>query len=53
VRLDITGDDLLAAGIPPGPAIGRGLRAAWLAKLDGRAGGREAEVRVALEVAGR
>jgi len=36
VRLSIDGQDLLAAGVPEGPAIGRGLRAALAAKLDGR-----------------
>ncbi|MGZ4173967.1 MAG: CBS domain-containing protein, partial [Solirubrobacteraceae bacterium] len=36
VRLEIDGTDLLAAGVAEGPAIGRGLRAALAAKLDGR-----------------
>ncbi len=35
VRLDIDGDDLMEAGIPEGPAVGRGLAAALRAKLDG------------------
>ena len=35
VGLEIDGEDLLAAGIPEGPAIGRGLRRRWTAKLDG------------------
>jgi len=48
VRLDLTGDDLIAAGVPPGPDIGRGLRAALAAKLDGKATTREGELRVAL-----
>ncbi len=48
VRLEIDGSDLRAAGIPEGPAIGRGLRAALKAKLDGRVDGREAELREAL-----
>jgi tRNA nucleotidyltransferase (CCA-adding enzyme) len=52
VRLEIRGDDLLAAGAPPGPAVGRGLRAALLAKLDGQVSGREAELEVALREAG-
>lgn len=52
VSLEIDGDDLLAAGIPEGPAIGLGLRAALERKLDGALeGGREAELRAALEVA--
>jgi tRNA nucleotidyltransferase (CCA-adding enzyme) len=51
VRLAITGGDLEAAGIPRGPAIGRGLRAALTAKLDGRAHDREGELAVALAAA--
>jgi tRNA nucleotidyltransferase (CCA-adding enzyme) len=53
VRLEIDGADLLRAGVPEGPAVGRGLRAALSAKLDGRAVGREAEVAAALEAANR
>ena len=52
VRLAIDGRDLLAAGVPEGPAIGHGLRAALAAKLDGRADGREQELAVALAAAG-
>ncbi len=51
VRLQIDGSDLLAAGVPQGPAIGRGLRAALEARLDGRAEGREAELDVARRAA--
>ncbi len=53
VRLEIAGDDLIAAGIPEGPAVGRGLRAALDAKLDGLAGDREAELAEALAGARR
>ena len=35
IELEISGDDLAAAGVPRGPAIGAGLRAARAAKLDG------------------
>jgi tRNA nucleotidyltransferase (CCA-adding enzyme) len=49
VRLEIGGTDLLAAGVSQGPAIGRGLRAALAAKLDGRTHHREEELAVALE----
>jgi tRNA nucleotidyltransferase (CCA-adding enzyme) len=50
VRLEIDGEDLMAAGIPEGPAIGAGLRAALERKLDGGLhGGREAELEAALE----
>ncbi|MGI8633728.1 MAG: hypothetical protein ACR2NA_14445 [Solirubrobacterales bacterium] len=52
VSLEIDGDDLLRAGVPEGPAIGRGLQAALEAKLDGSVQGREAELRTALEAAG-
>lgn len=51
VELEIDGRDLLAAGVPEGPAVGRGLRAALGAKLDGQADTREAELAVALEAA--
>jgi tRNA nucleotidyltransferase (CCA-adding enzyme) len=53
VRLEIDGGALLAAGIPQGPAVGRGLRAALAAKLDGRVSGPEAELACALQAAGR
>jgi tRNA nucleotidyltransferase (CCA-adding enzyme) len=52
VRLSIDGRDLLAAGVPEGPAVGRGLRAALAAKLDRRASGREQELAEALKAAG-
>jgi len=48
VRLEIDGDDLIAAGIPTGPAVGQALQAALAAKLDGRASGRDAELAEAL-----
>lgn len=51
VRVEIDGSDLLAAGVPEGPAIGRGLRAALEARLDGRAEGRDAELEVAQRAA--
>jgi tRNA nucleotidyltransferase (CCA-adding enzyme) len=49
VRLRIDGRDLLEAGVPEGPRVGRGLAAALAAKLDGRARGREEELATALE----
>jgi tRNA nucleotidyltransferase (CCA-adding enzyme) len=52
VRLLIDGRDLIAAGVPEGPAIGRGLRAALAARLDGQAIGREQELAKALNAAG-
>jgi tRNA nucleotidyltransferase (CCA-adding enzyme) len=51
VRLEIGGSDLLAAGVPEGPAIGRGLSAALRSKLDGELAGREAELAAALAAA--
>jgi tRNA nucleotidyltransferase (CCA-adding enzyme) len=50
VRLEITGDDLLAVGIPEGPEIGSRLAVALDRKLDGElAEGYEAELHAALE----
>jgi tRNA nucleotidyltransferase (CCA-adding enzyme) len=50
VRLEIGGDDLLAAGVPSGPEIGQRLTRVLALKLDGRVGnGRRAELRAALE----
>ena len=51
VRLEVSGDDLLAEGIPEGPAVGRGLEAALSGKLDGEISGREEELRIALAAA--
>jgi tRNA nucleotidyltransferase (CCA-adding enzyme) len=48
VRLEITGDDLLAAGVPQGPEVGRRLQAALDRKLDGEIAGREQELAAAL-----
>jgi tRNA nucleotidyltransferase (CCA-adding enzyme) len=53
VRLEISGEDLLDAGVEEGPAVGRGLQAALRAKLDGELDGREQELRAALDAAGR
>jgi tRNA nucleotidyltransferase (CCA-adding enzyme) len=50
VRLEITGDDLLAAGIPAGPEIGRRLETVLDLRLDGELpSGREAELKAALD----
>ncbi len=51
VALEIDGGDLLAAGVPESPAIGRALREVLRMKLDGEVSGREAELRAALELA--
>ena len=45
--LDITGDDLVAAGLS-GPAVGAGLEAAMVAMLDGHAPDRDAQLAAAL-----
>ncbi len=52
VRLEITGDDLLDAGVAPGPEIGSACRRPWRRKLDGQLGGAgaPAELKAALEV---
>ena len=49
VRLEIDGTDLLAVGVPEGPEIGRGLRAALAARLDGKVSDRDGELAVALQ----
>jgi tRNA nucleotidyltransferase (CCA-adding enzyme) len=51
VQLEIDGGDLVAAGVPEGPAVGVGLRAALAAKLDGALSGREDELDRALRAA--
>ena len=44
VRLEIGGADLLAAGVPEGPAIGRALEETLRRKLDGLVRGRDEEL---------
>jgi tRNA nucleotidyltransferase (CCA-adding enzyme) len=51
IDLEIDGDDLIAAGVEQGPAIGRGLRAARHKKLEGEIFGREEELATALAAA--
>jgi tRNA nucleotidyltransferase (CCA-adding enzyme) len=51
VALEIDGEDLIAAGVPEGPAVGRGLKEALRLKLDDRLGGRDEELEAALEAA--
>jgi tRNA nucleotidyltransferase (CCA-adding enzyme) len=48
VALEIDGADLIAAGVPEGPAVGRGLAAALRRKLDGEVSGREQELAAAI-----
>jgi tRNA nucleotidyltransferase (CCA-adding enzyme) len=53
-RLAIGGEDLRAAGVPEGPALGAALRHVLARRLDGDlAPGREAELAAALEAARR
>jgi tRNA nucleotidyltransferase (CCA-adding enzyme) len=49
-RLSISGDDLAARGVPPGPRIGRALAMTRAARLDGRIGAGE-ELEFALAAA--
>jgi tRNA nucleotidyltransferase (CCA-adding enzyme) len=53
VALEIDGEDLIAAGVPQGPAVGLGLAAALRRKLDGEISGREQELKAALKAARR
>jgi tRNA nucleotidyltransferase (CCA-adding enzyme) len=50
-RLEVTGDDLVAAGIPESPAIGDALAETLRRKLDGHVSGRDEELALALELA--
>jgi tRNA nucleotidyltransferase (CCA-adding enzyme) len=52
VRLEITGEDLLRAGVPESPALGRALRETLARKLDGELSGREEELEAALAIVG-
>jgi tRNA nucleotidyltransferase (CCA-adding enzyme) len=49
-RLSITGDDLRAQGVAPGPQMGEALRRTLDARLDGEVAGREAELAYALNM---
>ena len=51
VRLAISGEDLVAAGVAPGPAIGRGLAAARVALLDAEVDGDDAAAQLAIACA--
>jgi tRNA nucleotidyltransferase (CCA-adding enzyme) len=50
-RLLVTGDDLLAAGIPESPAVGEALRETLRRKLDGEVTGRDEELALAVDLA--
>lgn len=51
VDLQISGDDLLDAGIAQSPAVGDALAATLRAKLDGEVSGRDEELETALRIA--
>ncbi len=51
VGLEISGQDLLAAGVPEGPDIGRALEETLRRKLDGLVTGRDEELETALLLA--
>lgn len=51
IELEIDGSDLIAAGIPQGPDVGRGLREAKRLRLEGEISGREQELKAALRAA--
>jgi len=53
LKADISGDDLLREGVPAGPRVGVGLRAALEAKLDGRATDAQRQLAVAILAARR
>jgi tRNA nucleotidyltransferase (CCA-adding enzyme) len=49
LQLHISGDDLIEAGLPEGPAVGAGLEAAMRDRLLNGDGGRERELSIALQ----
>jgi tRNA nucleotidyltransferase (CCA-adding enzyme) len=51
VGLEITGADLVAAGVPESPAVGEALKQVLRRKLDGELSGHDEELAAALEVA--
>jgi tRNA nucleotidyltransferase (CCA-adding enzyme) len=51
VGLEISGADLLAAGVPEGPAVGSALDETLRRKLDGLVSGRDEELETALQLA--
>ena len=51
IRLEITGNDLIQAGVPESPALGRALSETLRRKLDGEVSGRDEELKLALSIA--
>jgi tRNA nucleotidyltransferase (CCA-adding enzyme) len=52
LRIAISGEDLVAAGVRPGPVIGRALAAVRAAVLDGEVEGIDAQMALAMRIAG-
>jgi tRNA nucleotidyltransferase (CCA-adding enzyme) len=52
-RLEVTGADLIAAGVPESPALGHALEETLRRKLDGEVAGRDDELALAIELARR
>jgi tRNA nucleotidyltransferase (CCA-adding enzyme) len=50
-RLEVTGADLIAAGVPESPALGAALEETLRRKLDGEVAGRDDELRLAIALA--
>jgi len=53
VRLEITGDDLIAAGVEPGPAVGEALNYALVETLDQAIEGASEQLETAVQFANR
>jgi tRNA nucleotidyltransferase (CCA-adding enzyme) len=51
VQLEITGHDLVEAGVPESPELGRALDETLRRKLDGEVAGRQQELELALALA--
>jgi tRNA nucleotidyltransferase (CCA-adding enzyme) len=51
VGLEVTGSDLIDAGVPESPALGRALEETLRRKLDGKVAGRDDELSTAVEIA--
>jgi tRNA nucleotidyltransferase (CCA-adding enzyme) len=52
INLEITGDDLRAAGVPESPELGRALKQTLSLKLDGFVSGKDEELETALRLIG-
>jgi tRNA nucleotidyltransferase (CCA-adding enzyme) len=50
-QLEVTGADLIAAGVPESPALGQALEETLRRKLDGQVSGRDEELKLAITLA--